>query len=102
MPPPRTRHWIAVACALALGAALRLWFIHAYPEVQGDPLIYGDIAKNWIQHGIYGLASYGDDGQRVIHPTLIRLPGYPLFLAVCFIRFRHGTLPRRHVSADRY
>jgi hypothetical protein len=87
MPPPRTRHWIAVACALALGAALRLWFIHAYPEVQGDPLIYGDIAKNWIQHGIYGLASYGDDGQRVIHPTLIRLPGYPLFLAVCFILF---------------
>jgi len=31
------------------GAALRLWFIHAYPEVpEGDPLIYGDIAKNWM------------------------------------------------------
>ena len=58
---------------------MRLWFIHAYPEVQGDPLIYGDIAKNWMLHGIYGLSSGSE-----IHPTLIRLPGYPLFLALCF------------------
>ena len=68
--------------ALLLGGALRLWFIHAYPEVQGDPLIYGDIAKNWLQHGIYGLTVGGS-----IHPTLIRLPGYPLFLAACFVLF---------------
>ena len=47
------RWWIALF-ALAAGAALRLWFIHAYPEVQGNPLIYGDIAKNWMLHGIYG------------------------------------------------
>jgi hypothetical protein len=71
-----------VALALAAGAALRLWFIHAYPEVQGDPLIYGDIAKNWMLRGIYGLTSGG-----VIHPTLIRLPGYPLFLILCFRLF---------------
>jgi 4-amino-4-deoxy-L-arabinose transferase-like glycosyltransferase len=75
------RWWIALF-ALAAGAALRLWFIHAYPEVQGDPLIYGDIAKNWMLHGIYGLSS--SDG---IHPTLIRLPGYPLFLVLCFRLF---------------
>jgi 4-amino-4-deoxy-L-arabinose transferase-like glycosyltransferase len=71
-----------IVLALAVGAALRLWFIHAYPEVDGDPLIYGDIAKNWLQHGIYGLST--GDG---IHPTLIRLPGYPLFLALCFALF---------------
>jgi hypothetical protein len=75
------RWWIALF-ALAAGATLRLWFIHAYPEVQGDPLIYGDIAKNWMLHGIYGLS--GSDG---IHPTLIRLPGYPLFLVLCFRLF---------------
>lgn len=76
------RSWIQVTLALAAGAALRLWFIHAYPEVQGDPLIYGEIAKNWMLHGIYGLTSDG-----AIHPTLIRLPGYPLFLILCFRLF---------------
>ena len=78
----RTRHWISVALALVAGAALRLWFIHAYPEVDGDPLIYGDIAKNWLQHHVYGLTTDGS-----VHPTLIRLPGYPLFLAICFLLF---------------
>jgi 4-amino-4-deoxy-L-arabinose transferase-like glycosyltransferase len=82
MQPARFRHWISVLLALAAAAALRLWFIHAYPEVDGDPLIYGDIAKNWLQHHVYGLTT--DDG---IHPTLIRLPGYPLFLAICFKLF---------------
>jgi 4-amino-4-deoxy-L-arabinose transferase-like glycosyltransferase len=82
MQPRQYRHWISVFLALAAGAALRLWFIHAYPEVDGDPLIYGDIAKNWLQHHIYGLTT--DDS---IHPTLIRLPGYPLFLALCFVLF---------------
>ena len=82
MPYGARRSWIWVAVALAAGATLRLWFIHAYPEVQGDPLIYGDIAKNWMLHGIYGLTSDG-----VIHPTLIRLPGYPLFLILCFRLF---------------
>jgi len=79
MPPARSRYWISVLLAIAAGTALRLWFIHAYPEVEGDPLIYGDIAKNWLQHHVYGLTT--DQG---IHPTLIRLPGYPLFLAICF------------------
>jgi 4-amino-4-deoxy-L-arabinose transferase-like glycosyltransferase len=87
MQPARHRLWIAVLSAMALGATLRLWFIHAYPEVQGDPLIYGDIAKNWLQHGIFGLSSNGPSGEQIIHPTLIRLPGYPLFLAICFTLF---------------
>lgn len=82
MPPKAPRRGWLLALALAAGAALRLWFIHAYPEVQGDPLIYGDIAKNWMLHGIYGLTSGSS-----INPTLIRLPGYPLFLALCFRLF---------------
>lgn len=76
------RHWWVALLALAAGAALRLWFLHTYPEVEGDPLIYGDIAKNWMLHGIYGLSRA--DG---VHPTLIRLPGYPLFLVACFRLF---------------
>lgn len=75
------KSWLA-ALPLVAGAILRLWFIHAYPEVQGDPLIYGDIAKNWTLHGVYGLTASSH-----IHPTLIRLPGYPLFLILCFRLF---------------
>ncbi|HEV2276078.1 MAG TPA: glycosyltransferase family 39 protein [Acidobacteriaceae bacterium] len=71
---------------LLAGAALRLWFIHSFPLIDGDSLLYGDIAKNWLSHGIYGRSLYGDAG-RTIQPTLARLPGYPAFLAVCFYIF---------------
>ncbi len=81
MSAPPKKWWLLVL-ALAAGASLRLWFIHAYPEVEGDPLIYGDIAKNWMLHGVYGMSS----GTH-IEPTLIRLPGYPLFLILCFHLF---------------
>ncbi len=82
MPSPRNRHLALVLLALVAGAVLRLWFIHAYPEIDGDTLLYGDIAKNWMLHGIYGLSGSGG-----IRPTLIRLPGYPLFLVACFRLF---------------
>jgi hypothetical protein len=65
-----------------VGAALRLWFISSWPEVEGDTFIYGDIAKNWMLHGVYGITVAAS-----IHPTLIRLPGYPLFLILCFRLF---------------
>lgn len=82
MRSARFKAWIFVTLALVCGAALRLWFIHAYPEVQGDTLIYGDIAKNWMLHGVYGLSGSGG-----MHSTLIRLPGYPLFLILGFRLF---------------
>ena len=62
--------------------ALRFFFYIRFPHVTGDSLIYGDIAKNWLQHGIYGLSHA--EGPR---PTWIRLPGYPAFLAACFLLF---------------
>src|ERR1035437_5448760 len=62
--------------------ALRIFFYLRFPHVTGDSLVYGDIAKNWLQHGIYGL-TYAE-GPR---PPWIRLPGYPAFLAVCFALF---------------
>ncbi len=73
----------SIVLALALGAGLRLWFIRHIPQINGDGLIYGDIAKNWLLHGIYGRTDYGP-GLPTVDPTLIRLPGYPLFLAACF------------------
>ena len=70
---------------LLLSAAallLRLLFILRFPGVVTDSFIYGDIAKNWLQHGIYGLS-----GPDEISPTYIRLPGYPAFLALIFAIF---------------
>lgn len=71
-----------VFVALTAGLILRLWFIHYYPVVDGDSLVYGEIARNWFWHGIYGFTRV--DG---LHPTLIRLPGYPLLLGVFFFIF---------------
>src|SRR5437660_1620435 len=68
-------------CTLA-ALALRLFFVFRYPHVAGDSFVYGDIAKNWLNHGIYGLTDGPD-----IRPTLIRLPGYPAFLTLMFSIF---------------
>ena len=73
----RLRFWVA----LGLGLVLRLMFILHAPRIAGDTLIYGDIAKNWMHHGVYGFAESAN-GEPI--PSLIRLPGYPLFLALCF------------------
>jgi len=68
--------------ATLAGAALRLLFIFRFPGVTSDSFVYGDIAKNWLQHGIYGLSGIND-----ISPTSLRLPGYPAFLATIFAIF---------------
>jgi 4-amino-4-deoxy-L-arabinose transferase-like glycosyltransferase len=80
---------------LAAGAALRLWFIHVHPMVQGDSLLYGDIAANWLNHGVYGHSVGHESGITTVEPTLVRLPGYPAFLALIFALF--GTANYRAV-----
>jgi 4-amino-4-deoxy-L-arabinose transferase-like glycosyltransferase len=79
----RMQMGVSATVALALGIALRLWFIRNAARIAGDSLIYGDIAKNWVHLGIYGFSLSGS----VPLPTLIRLPGYPIFLVVCFAIF---------------
>jgi hypothetical protein len=68
--------------AILGGLALRLLFVVNFPVVQGDSLIYANIARNWLHQGVFGVG----DGAAV-SPTLIRLPGYPAFLAVVFAVF---------------
>ena len=87
MPPLRRRTILSAVFALAAGAALRLWFIHAFPQIQGDSLLYADIGRNWLTHGIYGRSVAHAGGAPTIAPTLVRLPGYPGFLALCFAAF---------------
>src|SRR5438270_9464955 len=79
------RHRWALA-ALVAGLLLRLFFVIRHPHVEGDSLIYGDLATNLLQHHIYGVTE-----AEGIRSTLIRLPGYPLFMAACFALFGAGN-----------
>jgi hypothetical protein len=74
---------LSVALALIGGAWMRLWMLRALPQISPDTLLYGGMAKNMLLHGQFAIT----DGSGVVHETLIRLPGYPLFLALCFRLF---------------
>lgn len=62
--------------------ALRLFLALRFPSVVDDSRLYADIAKNWLQHGVYGITN-----ANTVVPTLSRLPGYPAFLAAIFAIF---------------
>ncbi len=87
MAPPRWMR-LSALCALLIGFLLRLYFFHFFPQTEGDVAVYSDLAANLVRHGV--LASSEPSGQ--LHLTLIRLPGYPLFLAACFRIFGVGNL----------
>ena len=76
------RNWLFFLLLTIAGLALRLFFVFRFPHVAGDTWIYGDIARNWLDHGIFGVTDNG-----AVRPTLIRLPGYPGFLAAIFAVF---------------
>src|SRR5947209_4834608 len=73
----RNKVFFLLAAAAAL--ALRFFFIAKFRVVDGDTFVYGDIALNWVRHGVFGITHKG-----IAEPTLIRLPGYPAFLVVVF------------------
>jgi hypothetical protein len=86
------------------GLLLRLWFVAHLWRVTGDSLFYGEIAKTWLQHGVYGVTNAGPTpGSIVVRPTLARLPGYPFFLAACFRLFgmeHYRAVLNMQVAAD--
>lgn len=67
----------------AAGAALRLlliWFPRTYDP---DTTTYAELGRNLLQHGTFGLWKHG-----ALLPSLVRLPGYPLFLTLFGSHFR--------------
>lgn len=52
----------------------------------GDGVIYSQIARNMLEQKVYSL-----DDQPPFSPTLVRLPGYPLFLAGVYSIFGHDN-----------
>lgn len=74
----RHRWWFAGTTAAAV--LLRLFFVLKLPMIAGDTLIYGDIAKCLVNNHMFGIEKVNG-----WQPTLIRLPGYPFFLAFTFL-----------------
>lgn len=73
------RNPLWVAAVLAAAVLLRALWILKLPVVAGDSLTYSEIARNVLNSHIYGRTAVSG-----VQPTLIRLPGYPLFLAAIF------------------
>lgn len=80
----RNALWLALLFA---GLLLRVWFFQHQMTPDDDTDVYSELATNLFHHGIYGIETAGE-----IDPTLIRLPGYPLFLAFNFALFGWGNL----------
>jgi hypothetical protein len=68
-----------VAAAMLAGLALRLFFIAHRPFAAGDTKFYEELARNWLDHGVYGLFVRSQ-----LIPTDMRMPGYPAFLAATY------------------
>jgi hypothetical protein len=70
------KHLVA---ALLVGLALRMLFVLQFPFYAGDTKIYEELARNWLDHGVYGLFAWGG-----LIPVDLRMPGYPAFLAAIY------------------
>ena len=71
------RYWRFFLVFSVIAFAFRLWFLFRFRMLTADSFVYGDIAKNWIESGLYAIS-----GSSGTEPTYIRMPGYPAFLAV--------------------
>lgn len=71
-----------LALAALTGLALRVFFVWRFPSEAGDTATYEALARNWLDHGVYGIFL---DGR--LTPTDLRPPGYPAFLALLYLLF---------------
>ncbi len=71
---------VALAAGLVLRLGMLRWLFDVNGDSLGDAAVYGGIAKNLLLHGRYALTA----ANGAVYPTLLRLPGYPFFLAACF------------------
>jgi 4-amino-4-deoxy-L-arabinose transferase-like glycosyltransferase len=64
---------------LLCGILLRWFFISHFNPFAGDAKFYDELARNWLDHGVYGRFLHGQ-----LLPTDERVPGYPAFLAIIY------------------
>ncbi len=82
--------WKHLVFATLVGLALRLFFVWQFPNEVADSLVYEELARNWIDHRVYGVFLDGN-----LTPLDIRVPGYPGFLALLYLFFGRSLLAIR-------
>src|SRR5262245_48785716 len=83
----RRRVWFACALLLVIAFGFRLFIALQLPnDTPDDGRVYAQIARNVLEQHVYS-----HDSQPPFAPSLIRLPGYPLFLAGFYAVFGHGN-----------
>jgi len=76
---------ITVWALVVLAAAFRIGIVHYLPnDSTDDSLGYEQIARNVLEQHVYTHVA-----EPPYTPTLVRLPGYPLFLAAVYSVFGH-------------
>jgi 4-amino-4-deoxy-L-arabinose transferase-like glycosyltransferase len=78
----RGRERWAVVAVFVAGFAYRVLFLRIPLSRDDDTAVYAELARNCFQHGVYGFLRGA-----TIDPTLVRLPGYSLFLGGVFSIF---------------
>jgi hypothetical protein len=81
----RQRKWIAYALLLVTAFAFRLYVARFLAnDSPGDGKVYAQMARNLLEQHVYS-----HDEEPPYSPSIIRLPGYPLFLTAIYSVFGH-------------
>jgi hypothetical protein len=81
------RLWSLYALLLLVALGFRLFIALRLPNDEpGDAIVYSQLAVNVLEQHVYS-----HEPQPPYAPSLIRLPGYPLFLAGIYKLFGHGN-----------
>ena len=81
----RRNKWLVCVALLIVAAGFRISVAHWLPnDAPGDSRVYAQLARNMLERHVYS-----HEEQPPFDPSLIRLPGYPLFLAGVYSIFGH-------------
>lgn len=81
------KKWFVYALILLVALSFRLFIALRLPNDEPDDgRVYSQIARNVLEQHVYSIES-----QAPYTSTLIRLPGYPFFIAAIYSVFGHGN-----------
>jgi hypothetical protein len=79
------KKWLVFLAILIVAAAFRIAVVHWLPnDIPEDGKTYAQIARNVLEQHVYS-----HETEAPYDPSLIRVPGYPLFLAALYSVFGH-------------
>jgi 4-amino-4-deoxy-L-arabinose transferase-like glycosyltransferase len=81
------RIWIVWLLLLAAALTFRIFIALRLPnDTPDDGRVYAQLARNLLEQRVYS-----HDTEAPYAPSLIRLPGYPLFIAAIYTAFGHNN-----------